>query len=131
MVFHGDWGSDGYIYWTNQLIGGVIRTPENGGKNEPVTELDVAKQERTHRYAKLLPGDKALIFTVASGGIDSFDDARIDAFDLATKKRKPIVQADFPQVRPVLSAPHPAPPCRTQQLAKAISDRPTSRRSLR
>ena len=92
MVFHGDWGSDGYIYWTNQLIGGVIRTPENGGKNEPVTELDVAKQERTHRYAKLLPGDKALIFTVASGGIDSFDDARIDAFDLATKKRTPIVQ---------------------------------------
>jgi len=92
MVFNGDWGSDGYIYWTNQLIGAVIRTPENGGKNEPVTELDVARQERTHRYAKLLPGDKALIFTVGSGGIDSYDDARIDAFDLATKKRKPIVQ---------------------------------------
>ncbi len=92
MVFHGDWGRDGYIYWTNQLIGAVIRTPENGGKNEPVTELDTAKQERTHRYAKLLPGGKALIFTVGSGGIDSYDDARIDAFDLATKKRTPIVQ---------------------------------------
>ena len=92
MAFQGDWGSDGYLYWTNQLIGAVIRTPENGGKNEPVTELDVAKQERTHRYAKLLPGGKALIFTVGSGGIDSYDDARIDAFDLATKKRKPIVQ---------------------------------------
>jgi len=92
MLFNGDWDSDGYIHWTNQLIGAVIRTPENGGKNEPVTELDVARQERTHRYAKLLPGDKALIFTVGSGGIDSYDDARIDAFDLATKKRKPIVQ---------------------------------------
>ena len=92
MMFHGDWGSDGYIYWTNQLIGAVIRTPDNGGKNEPVTELDVARQERTHRYAKLLPGDKALIFTVGSGGIDTYDDARIDAFDLATKKRTPIVQ---------------------------------------
>jgi eukaryotic-like serine/threonine-protein kinase len=92
MAFQGDWGSDGYLYWTNQLIGAVIRTPENGGKNEPVTELDVARQERTHRYAKLLPGGKALIFTVGSGGVDSYDDARIDAFDLATKKRKPIVQ---------------------------------------
>ena len=92
MMFHGDWGSDGYIYWTNQLIGAVIRTPDNGGKNEPVTELDLARQERTHRYAKLLPGDKALIFTVGSGGIDTYDDARIDAFDLATKKRTPIVQ---------------------------------------
>jgi serine/threonine-protein kinase len=91
MVFNGDWGPDGYIYWTNQLIGAIIRTSENGGKNEPVTELDVAKQERTHRYAKLLPGGKVLIFTVGSGGIDSYDDARIDAFDRATKKRKPIV----------------------------------------
>ena len=92
MVFNGDWGPDGYIYWTNQLIGAIIRTSENGGKNEPVTELDVAKQERTHRYAKLLPGGKVLIFTVGSGGIDSYDDARVDAFDLATKKRTPIVR---------------------------------------
>ena len=92
QVFHGDWGSDGYIYWTNQLISGIIRTSENGGKEEAVTQLDLEKQERNHRFAKLLPGGKALVFTVASGGIDSYDDARIDAFDLATKKRKPLVQ---------------------------------------
>ena len=92
MPFAGDWGSDGYLYWTNQVIGAIIRTPENGGTTEPVTELDLAEQERTHRYAKLLPGGKALIFTVGSGGIDSYDDARIDAFDLATKKRTTIVR---------------------------------------
>ncbi len=91
MPFAGDWGADGYIYWTNQLIGVVIRTPESGGDSEPVTELDLARQERTHRYAKLLPGGKALMFTVASGGIDSYDDARIDVFDLATRKRTAIV----------------------------------------
>jgi serine/threonine-protein kinase len=87
MPFHGDWSTDGHIYWTNSLIGAVIRTPENGGKNEPVTELDLEKQERTHRFAKLLPGGKALMFTVASGGIDSYDDARIEAINLVTKKR--------------------------------------------
>jgi serine/threonine-protein kinase len=92
QMFHGDWGSDGYIYWTNQLISGVVRTPEDGGKDEPVTQLDLNKQERNHRFAKLLPGGKALVFTVASGGIDSYDDARIDVFDLATRKRKPLVQ---------------------------------------
>ncbi len=91
MQFNGDWGADGYIYWTNQLIGAVIRTPENGGPSEPVTTLDEARQERTHRYVKLLPGGKALVFTVASGGIESYDDARIDSFDLATRKRKTIV----------------------------------------
>lgn len=92
QMFSGDWGSDGYIYWTNQLISGIIRTPENGGKEEPVTQLDLEKQERNHRFAKLLPGGKALIFTVASGGIDSYNDARIDAFDLSTKQRKPLIQ---------------------------------------
>jgi serine/threonine-protein kinase len=92
QAFNGDWGRDGYIYWTNHPMGAVIRTPENGGKSEPITELDVARQERTHRYAKLLPDGKALIFTVGSGGIDSYDDARIDAFDLATRQRKTIVQ---------------------------------------
>jgi serine/threonine-protein kinase len=92
QVFRGDWGADGHIYWTNQMISGVIRTPDNGGKNEPVTELDQERQERNHRFAKLLPGGKALMFTVASGGIDSYNDARIDMIDLATKKRKPLVQ---------------------------------------
>lgn len=92
MPFRGDWGTDGYVYWTSSLISGVIRTPENGGKNEPVTELDLERQERTHRFARLLPGGEALMFTVASGGIDSYDDARIDAIDLVTKKRKVLVQ---------------------------------------
>ena len=92
MPFYGDWGADGYIYWTTSLISAVVRTPESGGKNEPVTELDPGKEERTHRFASLLPGGKALMFTVASGGIDSYDDARIEAIDLVTKKRKVLVQ---------------------------------------
>jgi len=92
MPFLGDWGADGYIYWTNSLMSAVIRTSENGGKNEAVTELDLDKQERAHRFAKLLPGGKTLMFTVASGGIDSYDDARIDVINLATRKRKTLVQ---------------------------------------
>ena len=92
MPFLGDWGTDGNIYWTNGFLSAIVRTPENGGKNQPVTELDPEKQERAHRFARLLPGGKALMFTVASGGIDSYDDARIDAIDLATRKRKALVQ---------------------------------------
>ena len=92
MPFRGDWGEDGYIYWTNSLIGGVIKTPENGGKSEPVTEFDLEKQERAHRFAKLLPGGKALMFTVASRETDTYDDARIDLINLVTKKRKALVQ---------------------------------------
>ena len=86
MPFGGDWASDGYVYITNQLIGGIIRTRDDGGGVEPVTEIDAERQERSHRYGTLLPGEKALMFTVASGSIESYDDARIDIIDLVYEK---------------------------------------------
>jgi hypothetical protein len=91
----GDWAPDNYYYWTDGYFGPIIRTPGSGGKKEPVTELDLGKQERTHRHAQMLPGGKAIIFTVSHGGIDSFDDARIDAFTLKTKERKTLIQGGF------------------------------------
>lgn len=90
MFFRGHWATDGSMYVTNRLIGGIIRVQAGGG-TEPVTQIDESKQERSHRYAALLPGEKALIFTVASANEDSYDDARIDVIDLATKKRKTLV----------------------------------------
>jgi serine/threonine-protein kinase len=92
MPYSGDWASDGYLYWTNTMIGGIVRASENGGSVEPVTQLDPEKQERVHRSARLLPGHRRLIYTVAGGDTETFDDARIDVFDLDSKKSKPIVQ---------------------------------------
>ena len=95
MVFRGDWAPDSYYYWTNGYFSPIVRTPASGGKQELVTELDLDKQERSHRHAQMLPGGEAIIFTVSYGGIDSFDDARIDAFTLDTKKRKTLLQGGF------------------------------------
>jgi serine/threonine-protein kinase len=95
MAFRGQWAPDDYYYWTDGYFSPIVRTPASGGKEEPVTQLDLAKQERTHRHAQMLPGGKAIIFTVSYGGIDSFDDARIDAYTLDTKKRKTLVQGGF------------------------------------
>jgi serine/threonine-protein kinase len=90
--FHGgDWGSDGWIYWTATYPGGIVRMRDSGGPSEPVTELDVEKGERSHRFARLLPGGDALIYTVAFEGIDSYDDARIDLWDLRTRQRKTLI----------------------------------------
>jgi len=95
MAFRGDWALDNFYYWTTHYFGPIVRTPGSGGKSEPVTELDLGRQERTHRHAQLLPGGKAIILTVSSGGIQSFDDARIDLCELATKKRRTLVQGGF------------------------------------
>jgi serine/threonine-protein kinase len=90
--FSGAWGADGYLYWTNSMVGGVVRTSQSGGKIEPVTELDLEKQERVHRFVRLLPGGRSMIYTVAAGDMDSFDDARIDVYNLDSKKPKPLVR---------------------------------------
>jgi serine/threonine-protein kinase len=95
MAFRGDWAPDNYFYWTTHFFGPIVRTPASGGKEERVTELDQEKQERTHRHAQMLPGGNAIIFTVAEGGIESYDDAHIDAHTLATRRRKTLVQGGF------------------------------------
>jgi serine/threonine protein kinase/dipeptidyl aminopeptidase/acylaminoacyl peptidase len=91
-AFHrGDWAPDGWIYWTAQYPGGIVRIPDTGGDIEPVTELDLQRGERSHRFASLLPGGQALMYTVASDGINSYDDARIDLSDLRTRERKTLI----------------------------------------
>jgi serine/threonine-protein kinase len=90
--FHnGDWAEDGWIYWTNTYPGGIVRVRESGGPIEPVTELDTRGGERSHRFAHLLPGGDALIYTVAFAGITSYDDARIDVWDLKTRQHKTLI----------------------------------------
>jgi serine/threonine-protein kinase len=91
MFHRGDWGADGWIYWTANYPGGIVRIRDSGGPIEPVTELDVKNGERSHRFADLLPGGEAIIYTVAFDGINSYDDARIDLWDLNTRQKTTLV----------------------------------------
>lgn len=92
MFHRGDWSEDGWLYWTATYPGGIVRIRETGGETEAVTTLDVANGERSHRFASLLPGGKSLIYTVGFEGIDSYDDARIDLWDVPTGTRKTIIE---------------------------------------
>lgn len=90
---YGDsWGRNDVIVMTPQTPGGLARVPASGGKPEPLTKLDLAKHERDHRFAQLLPGGKAALFTVALGDMESYDDARIEAQSLETGERKVLVE---------------------------------------
>jgi len=91
-MFHGgDWATDGWIYWTASYPGGIVRIRESGGPIEPVTKLNVERGERSHRFAHLLPGGQALIYTVGFDGIESYDNARIDLWDLKTQTSKTLI----------------------------------------
>ena len=92
-MFHkGDWTPDGWIYWTAHYPGGIVRISQTGGAIQQVTELDTQKGERSHRFAQVLPDGHALIYTVASSGIDSYNDARIDVWDLQTHRKKTLIE---------------------------------------
>jgi eukaryotic-like serine/threonine-protein kinase len=95
MMSQGDWGEDGFIYWTPAVRSGIARTPVEGGETVPVTQLDTSKAEQTHRHAQLLPGRQSMVFTVASTTTESFDDASIVAYSLDTKKRKTLIEGGF------------------------------------
>ena len=91
--FHrGDWGSDGWIYWTSSYPGGIVRIRDSGGAIEPVTEIDTENGERSHRFADLLPGGQAIIYTASFDGIGSYNDARIDLWDLTTRQKKTLIE---------------------------------------
>jgi serine/threonine-protein kinase len=61
------WGDDGYIYFPLSNVAGISRIPEGGGTPAEVTHLDAAAGEISHRDPQVLPGGKAILFTVWKG----------------------------------------------------------------
>ncbi len=92
VVYGASWGADDMIVLTATVPGALARVPAAGGKLEPVTKLDLGKNERDHRYPQILPGGKAVLFTVAYSDIDSYDDACIAVQSLETGERKSLVE---------------------------------------
>ena len=87
------------LYWTadNRILYGLVSygiygIPSAGGTPAPVTVLDSAAGEISHRFPQMLPDGKTLIFTVKQNNITTFDDALIVAERLDTKERKILVR---------------------------------------
>ena len=56
------WAADDFIYLTPRNNTGVWRVPAGGGKLEPVTTI--ANGQLSHRWPSVVPGGKALLYTV-------------------------------------------------------------------
>ena len=89
----GFWHPDGTIYFVPHSDGPVMKISSGGGEVTPVSTLDEARRERTHRWPALVPGGRALLYT--SDTFDSteyYDDARIEALDLETGEAKVVLE---------------------------------------
>ncbi len=85
----GDWGEDGNIIASVRSNGPLSRIPSAGGEPTPVTEL--APGELAHRWPQILPGGKAVLFTVHNSP-NRWDEANIDVFTLADHRRKTVIR---------------------------------------
>jgi Tol biopolymer transport system component len=83
----GSWGEDGNIIAALNGVGGLSRIPSAGGPPAPVTDLQ--NGEATHRWPQILPGGKAVLFTVSAA---AFDTANIDVVSLADRRTKTLVR---------------------------------------
>jgi serine/threonine-protein kinase len=77
------WAPDGTI-----IIGsndGLLRVSDSGGIPQELTATDEAKGETSHRWPEILPGGKAVLFTIMRGILE---DAQIAVYSLETGEHR-------------------------------------------
>jgi serine/threonine protein kinase len=82
------WAPDDTIFFTPQSGSALWRVPAGGGKPEEATKREAG--ELSHRWPQVLPGGKAVLFTVWND--TGYDGARIVAHSLVTGRRQVIAE---------------------------------------
>ena len=86
----GSWGPDNSIYFATGGLSGLWKVSASGGIPTEVTRLDRSHGEVSHRWPQVLPGGKAVLFTVWTG--PGLDEHRIDVQSLQTGERRVLVR---------------------------------------
>ena len=85
----GTWDEDGTIIASLSPSSALSRIAATGGAPTPLTEL--AAGEATHRWPQVLPGGKAVLFTVRNA-VSGFDSASIEVLTLKDRRRKTLLR---------------------------------------
>ena len=83
------WAPDGTIYLSPSFSDALFKVSDAGGKLEPATTLD--RGEANHLLPHVLPGGRAVLFTVWNGG--SFADASLWAWSPSTGRRHKLLDS--------------------------------------
>ncbi len=82
------WGAGGSIVFAPTVSSPLFRIPDAGGEPRPLTVLDTASRERTHRWPDVISEGNWVLFTVGTEDKPGdYDESRIDAVSLETGKR--------------------------------------------
>jgi len=81
------WGESDRIVLATSQNSGLATLSSSGGTPAPLTQLDEAAGEQSHRWPQVLPGGRDVLFTAASED-GSFDEARLEVVSLASGERR-------------------------------------------
>jgi serine/threonine-protein kinase len=87
-LFGASWGDDGTIVFATQRNGGLWRVSAAGGTPEVLTTLQPG--EYSHRLPHMLPGGRAVIFTISKGA-NLWDDTQVVVRSLESGKQTVLV----------------------------------------
>jgi hypothetical protein len=85
------WAADGAIVFTPRPATGLWRVPRGGGEPVQLTFPDFDAGEGSHVWPATVPGTKLLLYVAEVEAADSFDAARIYAFDPDTGARTLVI----------------------------------------
>jgi len=88
--FGGAWGADGNIVFAPNNGSALLQVPADGGATRPVTVLDAARGEFSHRWPSLTSDGQHVIYAVGIEG--SWDDAQIVAQSVRGGDRRVLVE---------------------------------------
>ena len=89
------WLDNDTIVFAPEPRAGLATVPASGGTAKPLTRVEQDKNERSHRWPEVLPGGKAILFTIGDmPSPDSYDRAKIGALVVATGERHTIELPD-------------------------------------
>ncbi len=84
---------DGSLVFAPLYTGGLFRVAGSGGEPVPLTRVDAAKGERSHRWPQVLPDGRTVIFTVGnSASPGNYDGSNVEAQSLETGERRIILK---------------------------------------
>ncbi|MGH9254272.1 MAG: protein kinase domain-containing protein, partial [Vicinamibacterales bacterium] len=86
----GSWHPDGSIYFAATNSAGISKVSGDGGTPTEVTRLDRGRGEVSHRWPQVLPGGRAVMFTMWTGPGE--DEAHVYLQRLDTGERVAVVQ---------------------------------------
>lgn len=91
----GSWSGDDTIIYAPNLGSGLMRISSAGGTPQVLTTPDPKQKELSHRWPQVLPGNRAVLFTIQTTTQVSYDDARIAVLSLETGKWRTLFEGGF------------------------------------